>query len=209
MDIPPTGGTPRFVRKQANEETTLLTPISEGTSAVDRIPIGKQRFWTILVAVLAVALLAATGLATYLAVIANQWSDQVDKVKAQNVELGQKISEEQARTVALQGDLDTVNEQLVTAQKRVLEQADELAQRDDNVEYWTRQINDLTATVTTSAGVANALNRCVDAKTEYIGYLQNAQNYTPADLEAFAASVDTLCTNAVDANLALQDLLAK
>lgn len=198
-----------MVRNQANEETTLLTPITEGTSAIDRIPIGRQRFWTLLTAVLAVALLAATGLAVYMTVIANQWSDQVEEIKAQNFELGSKIAEEQGRTVELQGDLETVNEQLVTAQKRVLEQADELAQRDDNVEFYTRQINDLTSTVSTAAGVANALNRCVDAKTEYIGYLKDAQNYSPEDLAGFETSVDTLCSNAVDANLGLQDLLSQ
>lgn len=208
MDNTPSSGAQRFTRNPLNEETTILTPVTDGTAAVDRIPVGRQKLWIIITSAIAVLLIAMTGLSIYLGVIADRWSDQVDQVKQQNYDLGQKVASEQAQVVDLQNQLSVTTQQLTTAQQRVLEQADELAQRDDNVEFYARQINDLTSTVNTASAVASALNRCIDSKTEYIGYLKDSSKYSADDLAKFETGVKTLCDNAVAANVQLQQLLA-
>ena len=42
-----------------NEVTTVLTPISSGTSPIDRIPLSQKRRWIVLTSALGVLLLTA------------------------------------------------------------------------------------------------------------------------------------------------------
>jgi hypothetical protein len=59
--------------------------------------------------------------------------------------------------------------------------------------------------------VANALDRCIEGKTQLIGYLKDAASatptYKPAEIASFEASLKIKCDNAVAANVQLQQIL--
>ncbi len=209
MTNSPPRDTGKTSRIAANEETTVLTPISEGTTALDRIPVKRQRLWIIVTSVLGVLLITAGIIIYRLADVSNQWETQVEDVKAQNFDLGQRLAEEQAQVVELQSQVDLVTEQLRTAQQRVLELADNVAQRDDNAEFYARQITDLTDVLTTASAVANSLNQCVDYEQQLIGYLKTPENYDPTEVATFETGVTTVCDAATSANVDLQTALAQ
>ena len=73
-----------FSRNAANEETTVLTPISDGTSALDRIPVKRQRLWIIVTSLLGVLLIAAGFVIYHLAGVSNEWDTQVEDVVARD-----------------------------------------------------------------------------------------------------------------------------
>lgn len=196
-------------RNAANEETTVLTPVSEGTAALNRMPIKRQRLWIVITALLVALLIAASVIIYRLSDVSNQWDAQVEDVKVQNYDLGERLADEQSQVISLQGQLDTVNEQLRTAQQRVLELADDVAQRDDNAEFYARQITDLTNVLTTASAVANSLNKCVDYQQQLVGYLKEPDNYDPAEVATFENGVKQVCDAATDANVDLQTALAQ
>ncbi|WP_291380200.1 hypothetical protein [Demequina sp.] len=197
------------MRNAANEETTVLTPVSDGTAALDRIPVKRQRLWIIVTSLLLVLLMVAGYIIYRLVDVSNQWEAQVEDVKAQNYDLGQRLADEQTQVIDLQGQVDTVSEQLRTVQQRILELADDVAQRDDNAEFYARQISDLTAVLTTASAVANSLNKCVDYKEQLIGYLKDPDNYDPAEVTEFENGVTKVCDAATSANSDLQTALAQ
>lgn len=197
------------MRTAQNEETTVLTPISDGPMAPDRIPVKRQRLWIIVTSLLGV-LIITSGIIIYRLVgVSNQWEIQVEDVKAQNFDLGQRLADEQTQAIALQDQADLVTEQLRTAQQRVLELADDVAQRDDNAEFYARQITDLTDVLTTASGVANSLNKCVDYQQQLIGYLKTPENYDPLEVATFETGVKKVCDAATAANVDLQTVLAQ
>ncbi|MCB2412594.1 hypothetical protein LGT39_06990 [Demequina sp. TTPB684] len=196
-------------RTAANEETTVLTPVTDGTAPIDRIPVRRQRLWIAVTSLLVILLGVAGYLIYHLSDVANQWETQVEDIKAQNYDLGQRLADEQTQVIELQGQVDTVSEQLRTVQQRILELADDVAQRDDNAEFYARQITDLTGVLTTASAVANSLNKCVEYKEQLIGYLKEPDNYDPAEVEAFETGVDKVCTAATSANVDLQTVLAQ
>lgn len=208
MTIFPPTGPQKVTRVAANEETTLLTPVPDGTAAIDRIPVSRQKLWIVVTAVLTALLIAAVSVAVYLRNVSLEWEQQVEDVKAQNYDLGDRLSQEQTQVVDLQKKVDDVTSQLKTAQQRVIELADEKAQSGDSVEFYERQIDELNTILSTSTGVAGALTQCIEKKEELIGYLRNAANYDPAELAAFEAGVKTRCDNAIAANVELQQVLS-
>ena len=209
MTTTPSRDNGKISRNAANEETTVLTPISEGTTALDRIPVRRQRLWIIVTSLLGVLLITAGIMIYRLVDVSNKWEAQVEDVKAQNYDLGQRLADEQAQVVELQGQVDTVSEQLRTVQQRILELADDVAQRDDNAEFYTRQITDLTNVLTTASAVANSLNKCVDYEQQLIGYLKTPENYDPVEVATFETGVKSVCDAATAANVDLQTVLAK
>lgn len=209
MTSSPPRDTGRPSRNAANEETTVLTPVSDGTAALDRIPVKRQRLWIIITSLLVALLIAASVIIYRLVDVSNKWEAQVEEVKAQNYDLGERLAEEQSQVISLQSQLDTVNEQLRTAQQRVLELADDVAQRDDNAEFYARQITDLTNVLATASAVANSLNKCVDYEQQLIGYLKEPDNYDPAEVAAFEKGVNQVCDAATAANVDLQTALAQ
>jgi hypothetical protein len=209
MTSTPSRDTGKISRTAANEETTVLTPISEGTTALDRIPVKRQRMWIVVTSLLGVLLIVAGIIIYRLTGITQQWETQVEDVKAQNYDLGQRLADEQAQVIELQGQVDLVTEQLRTAQQRVLELADDVAQRDDNAEFYARQITDLTDVLTTASAVANSLNKCVDYHEQLVGYLKAPENYDPAEVATFEAGVNSACESATAANVDLQTVLAQ
>lgn len=209
MTSSPPRDTGKPSRNAANEETTVLTPVSDGTAALDRIPVKRQRLWIIITALLVALLIAASVIIYRLVDVSNKWEAQVEEVKAQNYDLGERLSGEQSQVILLQSQLDTVNEQLRTAQQRVLELADDVAQRDDNAEFYARQITDLTNVLATASAVANSLNKCVDYEQQLIGYLKDPDNYDPAEVAEFEEGVKQVCDAATSANVDLQTALAQ
>lgn len=196
-------------RVAANEETAVLTPVSDGTSAIDRIPVSRQKLWIIVTSSLGVIILGLTAFAIYLADVSHKWEQQVADVTAQNYDLGERLATEKEQVIELQGQLNLTAEQLATVQSRMLELADDVNSRDDSVESYARELGDLQATLSTALGVSTSLSRCLDAQKELIGYMKNSANYTPEDIAAFENGVNDLCETATEAHVALQEVLAQ
>lgn len=209
MTSTPPSGSGRIKRVAANEETTILTPVTEGTDALDRIPVSHRTRWIIVTSVLGALLIAAAGFIWYLWDVADEWAVQVDDVKAQNYDLGQRLSTEQEQVVSLQADLDETSQQLKAVQQRVLDLSADIAARDDNAEFYARQINDLTAIISTASSVTNALNQCIENKTQLATYMQNADAYDPDELAQFEAGVTTQCDAAAAASAELQRVISE
>ena len=209
MTSTPSRDTERISRTAADGQTTPVTPVSDSGVAPDRVPGRRQSLWIVISSVL-VALLIVAGIVIYrLADVSNLWDTQVQDVKAQNYDLGRRLADEQVKVINLQSQVDLISEQLSTAQQRVLELADEVAQRDDNAEFYARQISDLTDSLTTASAVANSLNKCVDYEQQLIGYLKEPDNYDPAEVATFEAGVTKVCDAATAANVTLQTALAQ
>lgn len=203
---PPTTG--RIQRVAANEETTILTPVTDGSGALDRLPVSVRKRWIVVSAVLAGLLLASIAFTVYLWDVTSKWQAQVEDVKSQNFELGNELAAQQATSEDLQAQLDLVSGQLDSAQQRVLELADEAAQRGDSTEYYATALADLGDLLAASTAVSSTLVRCVEAQDDLVGYLKNSADYTPAQLTSFESQVNDVCDNAVAAQVELQELLA-
>ena len=108
-----------------------------------------------------------------------------------------------------QKDYDTTSEQLKVAQERVIALSAEAAQRDDNAEFYTLQINDLRAIIDTASSVSTALNQCIDYKNQLMERLSHAEDYDPAELTAFEKDVNRQCKAATDASVLLQQAINK
>ena len=82
----------------------------------------------------------------------------------------------------------------------------------DNVEFYARQIDELTTALSTAKGVSNALDRCIEGQTQFVGYLKDAASatptYDPVEIAAFETCLKIKCDNAVAANVELQRVLA-
>lgn len=212
MSNSPPSGPFKIQRVAANEETTVLTPVSDGTAAIDRIPVARHKLGIAVTILLTLLLIAAVWISLHLRNVSLDWETQVEEVKAQNYELGGRLADEQAQVVDLQSANDQLTSQLKTAQQKVLELADEKAQQGDDVEFYARQIDDLTVALSTAAGVANALDRCIEGQTQLVGYLKDlasdAPVYDPIEVAAYETSLNAKCDNAVAANDELQQLLA-
>ena len=203
---PPSGSRP-LTRVAANEETTVLTPVSDRTDALDRIPVTQRRLWIVVTSFLTALLIASWYFVYHLWTVSEDWEKQVDDVIAQNYDLGQRFAAEQEHVVALQKDYDTASEQLKVAQERVIALSAEAAQRDDNAEFYTLQINDLRAIIDTASSVSTALNQCIDYKNQLMERLRHAEDYDPAELTAFEQDVNRQCKAATDASVLLQQAI--
>ncbi len=209
MTTTPSHDNGKILPTAANEETTVLTPMSDGSAALDRVPVKRQRLWIIVTSLLGVLLITAGIIIYRLVGVSNLWEAQVEDVKAQNYDLGERLAEERAQGIELQDQVDLVNEQLRTAQQRVLELADDVAQRDDNAEFYARQITDLTDVLTTASAVANSLNKCVDYHQQLVEILKTPDNYLPDEVATFETGVNKVCDAATAANVDLQTVLAQ
>ncbi len=204
MTSTPPSGSGRIKRVAANEETTVLTPVAEGTDALDRILVSHRTRWIIVTSLLVLLLAGAAYFIYYLWNVSDEWAAQVDDVTAQNYDLGSRLATEQEQVVSLQADLDETTQQLRAVQQRVLDLSADIAARDDNAEFYARQINDLSAVLSTASSVTNALNQCIENKTQLAVYLENAEDYDPAELAQFESGVKTQCDAAVAASTQLQ-----
>ena len=212
MTTTPPSGPFKVQRVAANEETTVLTPVSDGTTALDRIPVSRQKLWIAVTAAGVILLAVAIGLMVQTRSASLKWEQQVEDVTAQNYDLGKRLADEQAQVVTLQGENDQISNQLKTVQQKVLDLADAKAQQGDNVEFYARQIDELTTALSTAKGVGNGLDRCIEGHTQLVGYLKDAASatptYNPVEIADFETSLKIKCDNAVAANIELQRVLA-
>ncbi|MCV2393398.1 hypothetical protein OEB99_03685 [Actinotalea sp. M2MS4P-6] len=156
---------------------------------------------------LCTAVLAAST--TYLWRTSDAWEERAGDYEAVSRDLGAQLADTKQELDSTMGELDAVSAQLQTAQTRIIELADEKAQIGDDREA-QRLLADYQERVTEAAGrVALALDQCVQGQNQLIGYLENADLYDPADLDAYATDVQDLCQAATDANTALQSELAR
>lgn len=211
LDLAPSSAYPgaSSYRLAANEETTVLTPVSTGTSPIDRIPLSHKRRWIVLTSVLGVLLVVMTAFTIYLWDVSKAWEKQVGDITAVSEDLGSRLAAEQSEVVRQQEQLDVLSEQLSTAQQRITELADLNAQTGDDVQFYVQEINRQRELATTGAAVAAALNRCVEGHKQLVIYIRDADNYDPDELAAYEASLNTLCTNAQAANTTFQQTLTQ
>ncbi len=156
------------------------------------------------VVVLAVLLVVAVVAAVHLYRTSTAWRDRAGQYEATAQDLGTELATTRAELEGARGELEGVRSQLTTANERIVELADEKAQIGDDREV-QRQLVDYQQRVSVAAGtVALALDRCVQGQNQLIGYLENAAQYDPVELERFGTEVQALCQTATDANAALQ-----
>ncbi len=196
-------------RVAANEETTVLTPVSTGTSPIDRIPLSHKRRWIVVTSVLGVLLAVMIGFTIYLWDVSRAWEAQVEEITAVSEDLGSRLATEQSEVVRQQEQIDVLSDQLSTAQQRITELADLAAQTGDDVQYYVQEINRQRELATTGAAVAAALERCIEGHEQLVIYLRDEDNYDPAELAAYEASLNTLCSNATAANATFQQAVKK
>ncbi len=204
-----TGERPRPGINPANEQTTVLTPVPERTAALNRIPLSERRRWQVVAAALALLGLILGGFTIYLWVVSDRWAARADSLEGQAYDLGERLATEQAYVVDQTEQIDILTQQLSTAQQRITELADQSAQAGDDVAFAQQEIQYLSELVSLGGSVSLALNRCVNEQKTLVGYLQNADDYSAADIAQFKSSVDALCAAAQSANSELQKELAK
>jgi len=189
------------------------------------VPLRRRRGFRItVVAAVGVALLGTAGLAAYLYASATGWRDHADAYLSQSESLAEELSTTRGDLAGAQAELQAVREQLSTAHARITELASEKAQISDEWEL-TQQVVDYQERVSDAAGqVALALDQCVRSQQELIGYLARAAEesdggtsgptsipppYDPAQLAQFEADVEAFCQAASEANISLQQELAR
>ncbi len=198
-----------FRRTPANEETTVLTPVTAPTNILDRIPLSERKRWRLFAggtAGLAALLLAFT---VYLLVINNQWQTRADALTIESYDLGERLTDALGQIVDQQAQIDLLGEQLETSQERVLELADEMAQAGDNATYTQQQLALYQELSALGGSVSLALNHCVNEHEKLVGYLKNPGAWDPESLAAYEAGVNQLCDSAQSANATLQKALTE
>jgi len=205
-DVPE--GTP--VRRSETERTVAArratrspAPTSRRASSSARRGM-SARWWIVSTAAVSTALIVAIGFVIHLWRVADAWDAQVTAVTSQNYDLGAQVAAAQEELAALTRTYNTTSEQLSVVQQRVLDLSAEAAQRDDNAEFYSRQINDLRDTLAAASSVTTALNQCIEYKTQLLDHLSHAEDYDPSELTTFENDVNRQCRSAVNASVQLQ-----
>lgn len=179
--------------------------------------------------VLAVVLVLSLAAGGYLFALARSWSEHAGALESEARGLGTELAESRAEVAASSNALQSVQDQLDDAQQRIVELADTVAQTGDDREAqreiarYQREISEA------AAGVAGALDDCIDGQRQLIDYLETQASAPPPDdddetpspsptpehdddgeeLERFRTEVDEFCRGAVDANDDLQQRLVQ
>lgn len=162
-----------------------------------------------LVLVLLLALGAAVATAVHLYRTSEAWEARSEEYRAVAEDLGGALAGSQADLAGARAELDAVRAQLATQKERIDELANEKAQLGDDRAV-QQQLIDYQERVSTAAGdVALALDQCVQGQNQLIGYMENADQYDPVELEQFGTDVQALCQAATEANIELQRELAR
>jgi hypothetical protein len=194
--------------RTADDDTTVLAPITDGTGVLHRIPLPERKRWQIVVAALAALLLVSTGFTIYLWIVSDRWAARADVLDAQAHDIGERLSTEQNYVVQQTEQIDILTQQLTTLQQKVGDLAAQTAQQGDAVAYAQQQVQYLNELVSLGGSVSLALNRCVNEQKTLQDYLKNSDAYSPEDIASFEDSVTKLCSAAQDANAQLQQELA-
>lgn len=194
----------------ANEETTVLTPVTAPTNLLDRIPLTERKRLMLLAGgagIFAVLLLAFT---MYLLVINNQWQTRTEALTVEAYDLGERLTDANGQIVEKQAQIDLLGDQLETAQGKVLDLADEMAQVGDDSTYIQQQL-DLYRNLASLGGTTSlALNRCVNEYGQLVDYLKDPGAWDPESLAAYEESVrNDICQPALNANATLQKTLTE
>lgn len=161
------------------------------------------------VPVLAALLAVALALAGYLLTTTITHQHASSRWQALAERKADELAATQRDLDGASNELTAVRDQLATATARITSLADEKAKIGDQIAS-EQQIADYRLRVTNAAStVASALNRCVTAQKQLIGYLGNSTQYNSADLAQYATDVDGLCRSAQDANATLQVELSR
>ncbi|WP_315098045.1 hypothetical protein [uncultured Cellulomonas sp.] len=195
-DVPPPAAQPPVT------EVVRIDPVAWSPEPVRR---RRPRVATVVLALLLVATLVGAGLVLSRMFATNEaWRDSTQRWETLARSTGEQLAASQADLDATRAELEAVSAQLATAQERITQLADEKAQLGDTSAS-QQQLADYQARVSQAAGqVATALASCVDGQQRLIGYLQDSDQYDPADLARFTSDVQTVCATATDANAALQ-----
>lgn len=206
---PPTRSRKRIdggVREVANAQRRRR---SDGL--VDREPAPRRtpgrRGWIAATIVFVLLFGGAAALDWYLWNTSDEWEERAEMLTAVNYDLGERLSSEQQTTLQLTSEIDLLTQQLATSNQKVTDLSSEKASAVDESAVYQQEIDALETSVSSAAGVANALHRCVDGQQELVTYLRDAENYEPEELEAFSDSVRNLCAEAEGANDRLQEAL--
>ncbi|HWS59234.1 MAG TPA: hypothetical protein VN257_11890, partial [Actinotalea sp.] len=161
------------------------------------------------VVTLSIATVLGLVAAGYLWHTSDAWQVRAEEYLRASQSLGAELATTRTDLLGARAELEAVRGQLATAQARIVELADEKAQLGDDREV-QRQLVDYQERVTEAAGrVAGALDQCVQGQNQLIGYMANAEQYDPVELDQYATSVQELCQTATEANIALQRELAR
>jgi len=193
----------------SNDDTTLLTPVSDNTSAIDRIPVRRHRLLTILTWILGITAAGAIALSVYLWQTTDDWRATNTELRGIAGNLGTRVSDQETSMLEQDQQITLFKEQLTTAQNRIIELASEKNATQDDAAAFEQINNYLEDLSSTAASVALALNRCVEEQTILIGALQQPDNYDPVELADYKVKVAALCEDARLANEVLQTELAK
>ena len=172
-------------------------------------PRRRSRWRAVVLALVVLLLLGALAAAVHLYRTTTAWQTRAADYERAAEELGATLATTQADLEGARAELEGVRTQLATANERIVQLADEKAQLGDDREV-QRQLVDYQQRVSEAAGtVALALDQCVQGQDLLIGYLANAAQYDPVELERFGDDVQTLCQQATDANAQLQQELSQ
>lgn len=203
------GERPRPGINPANEETTVLAPVSAATDILNRIPLTERRRWQVVTGAAAGLALVMSGLSIYLWVVSDRWEARAAALEDVSYDLGDRLSEEQDYVVTQQEQITLLSEQLATAQDRIVELADEKSQAGDAAAFAQQQIDYLDQLAAAGGSVSLALNRCVNEMRTLVGYWKNIGSYTPSEVQDFEDAVLAICTAAQNANASFQQQLAQ
>jgi len=168
-----------------------------------------RRAVALLTVALVVAVVAAGALVGRMLVTTHAWERSSADWEQLARTHGADLATAQEQLATAQAQLTDAQTQLATAQARITELADEKAQLGDTTAAQS-QLADYQARVSEAAGnVATALAHCITGQQNLIGYLEDSDQYDPADLARYKADVTTVCGAATDANAALQRELSK
>lgn len=149
----------------------------------------------------------AAALDYYLWNTTQDWEQRAGELTEINYDLGGRLSSEQQTTMQLNSEIDLLTQQLATSNQTVTALSAEKAGAVDESAIYLQEIEALEGNLNSAGSVANALRRCMDGQQELVGYLRDAENYEPEDLEDFSNSVAELCADARLANDRLQESL--
>lgn len=203
----PPGGNGQVRRNPANEETAILTPVTDHTSALDRIPLSQKKRWIILCSALGAIALASLATTIYMVNVTNDWERRANDLSEINYEIGDDLRVEQEVVISQQQQIDLLNDQLDNSKQQVLDLVNAANQTDDAVAVAQQQVDNLRDLLVTASAVGNAMNRCIDGHEQLVIYIRNSGDYDPEELATYEADLERLCTAAQDANAQFQRTL--
>ncbi|MCA5893112.1 hypothetical protein LEP48_07050 [Isoptericola sp. NEAU-Y5] len=191
------------------EHPPVWPPPSPGAPVADGAVAGPPPRRRALPLVLALLLVASLALGGYLWLTTVRWQGDSAAWESEARGYADQVASLQAELDATGAELVAAREQLATATERIRGLANEKAQLGDENVASQQYLDYQTRVSEAAAAVATALNQCIDAQSQLIGYLEDRDAYDADDLERFAGDVEGLCQQADDAHSELQKELAQ